>query len=73
MDVIDNALLYEKGKFAFNSRDERIKASRKLKNLILDLNELYKKENDPYIMDLMKKLTKIKRRVESRLKGRLTV
>jgi hypothetical protein len=72
MDLIDSALLYDKGKIVYKSRDERIKASRKLKNLILDLNELYKKENDPCIMDLMKRLTKIKRRVESRLKGRLT-
>ena len=72
MELIDKALHYEKGKFFYNSRDERIRASRKLKNLILALNEVYKKEKDPYIMDLMKRLTKIKRRVESRLKGRLT-
>ena len=69
MDLINDALSFEKKKIVFNSRDERIKASRKLKDLILNLNEMYK---DPHIMDLMKRLTNIKRKVESRLKGRLT-
>lgn len=72
MDLINDALSFEKKKIVFNSRDERIRASRKLKDLILNLNEMYKKDKDPYIMDLMKRLTNIKRKVESRLKGRLT-
>ena len=72
MNIINEALRYEKEKIVLRSRDDRIKASLKLKNLILSLNEIYKKENDPAIMDIMKRLTVIKRKVESRLKGRLT-
>ena len=72
MDLINDALRFEKEKIVLKSRDDRIRVSRKLKNLILNLNEIYKKEKDPYIMDIMKRLTNIKRKVESRLKGRLT-
>ena len=72
MDIINDALRFEKKKKVFKSRDDRIKASRKLKDLILNLNEEYKRERDPAIMEIMKRLTDIKRKVESRLKGRLT-
>ena len=72
MNIINEALQYEKQKIVLKSRDDRIKASLKLKNLILSLNEIYKKESDPAIMDIMKRLTIIKRKAELRLKGRLT-
>ena len=72
MDVIKEALEFEQQKLVLNSRDERIKLSIKLKKLILDINEVYKKDKDPSVMELMKRLTVIKRKVESRLKGRLT-
>ena len=52
--------------------NDRIKASMKLKNLILSLNEIYKQEKDPFIMDIMKRLTILKRKAESRLKLRIT-
>ena len=71
MNLINEALEFEKQKMILKSRDDRIKASMKLKKLILSLNEIYKKENNPDIMDIMKRLTGIKRKVESRLKGRL--
>jgi hypothetical protein len=41
-----------------------------VKNLILDLNEVYKKNKNSEIMEMMKRLTVIKRKVEKRLKGR---
>jgi len=34
------------------------------------LNEIYKKSKDSKIMDIMKRLTLIKQRLERRLKGR---
>jgi hypothetical protein len=41
--------------------------------LILALNVFYKKSNDDKIMDLMKRLTAIKRKYEKRLKRRITI
>ena len=38
--------------------------------MILELNEIYKENKDSDIMDMMKRLTVIKRKVEKRLKGR---
>ncbi len=72
MDIINTALNFEKEKLRLATRDDRIKASMKLKNLILSLNEIYKQEKDPFIMDIMKRLTILKRKAESRLKLRIT-
>ena len=52
------------------STNEKIVASREVKSLILELNEIYKENKDPDLMDMMKRLTLIKRKVEKRLKGR---
>jgi hypothetical protein len=41
-----------------------------VKALILELNEIYKQEKDPDIMDQMKRLTAVKQKIEKRLKGR---
>ena len=49
---------------------DRIEISRKAKALILGLNEIYKSKKDDKIMDIMKRLTAIKRKVEKRLKGK---
>jgi len=38
--------------------------------LILSLNEVYKENKDAEIMDIMKRLTVIKQRIERRLKGK---
>jgi hypothetical protein len=45
-------------------------AAREAKELILSLNEVYKKSKDAKIMDIMKRLTVIKQRIEKRLKGK---
>lgn len=70
MEIIDKALEFEKRKHTFKTTSERIESSREVKNLILSLNDIYKKEKDPEIMDLMKRLTVIKQKIEKRLKGR---
>lgn len=54
----------------FKNTSERIEASREVKSLILDINEIYKSNKDQKLMDLMKELTVIKQRIEKRLKGR---
>lgn len=70
MDLMKKAIEFEERKHSFKNTSERILASREAKELILKLNEIYKLGHDPKIMDLMKRLTAIKQRIEKRLKGR---
>jgi len=70
MGIIAKALEFESRKHVYKSTNEKIVASREVKSLILDLNEIYKEKKDPEIMDIMKRLTIIKKKVEKRLKGR---
>jgi len=70
MDILDQALEFEQKKTSFKTTSERIEASREAKRLILAINELYKANNDTELMDLMKRLTVIKKKIEKRLKGR---
>ena len=70
MDVLERALEFENRKFSFKTTSDRILASREVKALILELNEVYKLEKYPEIMDQMKRLTAVKQKIEKRLKGR---
>ena len=70
MGIIEKALEFESRKHVYKSTNEKIVASREVKSLILDLNEIYKENKDSKIMDIMKRLTVIKKKVEKRLKGR---
>ena len=70
MDIVKEALEFEQRKFSFKTTSDRIVASREAKRLILGVNELYKESQDPTLMDLMKRLTVIKQKIEKRLKGR---
>jgi hypothetical protein len=70
--LIERALEFEETSLKALTTNERIIISRKAKELILELNEIYKEEKDPNIMDIMKRLTLIKQKVEKRLKGKPT-
>ena len=70
MEILDKALEFEQRKLSFQNTSDRIIASREAKELILGLNDIYKVNKDPDVMDLMKRLTVIKRKIEVRLKGR---
>ncbi|OBX21301.1 MULTISPECIES: hypothetical protein [Bizionia] len=70
MDTIERALEFEQTNLKSLSTSDRIKISREAKELILELNTIYKKKKDESIMDIMKRLTAIKQKVEKRLKGR---
>lgn len=70
MDLIDRALEFENQKRRSLSISDRVKISREAKSLILGLKEIYKEKKDAKIMDIMKRLTVIKRKIEKRLKGR---
>ncbi|WP_456440276.1 hypothetical protein [Psychroserpens sp.] len=69
MEVINKALEFEQRKLRSLSTSDRVKISREAKALILDLNKIYKEHKDQEIMDIMKRITVIKRKVEKRLKG----
>ena len=71
MDLIERALEFEQRKMRSLSTSDRVKLSREVKALILELNEVYKEKKDDNIMDIMKRLTVIKRKIEKRLKGRM--
>ena len=70
MELIEKAIEFENRKHVYKSTNEKIVASREVKTLILELNEIYKESKDSEIMEMMKRLTVIKKKVEKRLKGR---
>lgn len=69
MTIIEKALEFESRKMRNMSTSDRVEASREAKSLILGLNEIYKENKDPYLMEVMKLLTAKKRHIEKRLKG----
>lgn len=73
MDIINEALEFEQRKLKSLSTSDRVEISRQAKALILGLNEIYKRKKDEKIMDIMKRLTTIKRKVEKRLKGQFLI
>jgi len=70
MELIDEALVFEKAKMSNMTTSDRVNASREAKRLILALNEMYKESKDANLMDIMKRLTVKKKKIEKRLKGR---
>jgi hypothetical protein len=70
MEVINEALEFEKAKMSHMSTSDKVVASREAKRLILALNDIYKKSKDNGLMDIMKRLTVKKKQIELRLKGR---
>ena len=70
MDIIKEALDFENAKMSNMSTSDRVVASREAKRLILAINEIYKQNKDAELMDLMKRLTAKKKKIEIRLKGR---
>lgn len=73
MELLQKATEFENRKWSRISTSDRVQASRDLKRLILEINEVYKKTREQHLMDVMKRLTEIKRKVESRLKPQLVV
>lgn len=70
MDLINEALEFEKSKMSNMSTSDRVAASREAKRLILALNEIYKQSEDNELMEIMKGLTAKKKKIEIRLKGK---
>lgn len=70
MDILERAVEFENRKHTFKTTSDRILASREAKEIILGVNEIYKQKKDAKLMELMKRLTVIKQKIEKRLKGR---
>lgn len=68
--LLQEANAFENNKMSNMSMSDRVKASRVAKRLILSINEFYKENKDPRLMNIMKQLTEKKRKIEVRLKGR---
>lgn len=61
---------YEGRKMSGMTTSDRVTSAREAKALILEINEIYKVTKEVELMDIMKRLTVIKKKVEKRLKGR---
>lgn len=73
MDLLLNkANAFEKMKMSHMSTSDRVVASREAKELVLAINEIYKKTKDSKLMEVMKRITEKKKKIDKRLKGRLT-
>ncbi len=70
MDILLEASIFENAKMSHMSTSDRVVASREAKRLVLAINEIYKKTKDSSLMDVMKRLTVKKKRIEIRLNGR---
>ena len=67
--LLEQARDFEQRKLSHMSTSDRVKASREVKQLILSINQFYKKNKDSQLMDLMKRLTVKKRKIEKRIMG----
>jgi len=67
--LLNQALDFEQAKMSHMSTSDRVVASREAKRLILAINEYYKQSKDSNLMDIMKRLTVKKKKIEKRIKG----
>ena len=68
-EFLSSATEFENRSLSHMSTSDRVAASREAKALILSINEVYKETKDPELMEVMKRLTEKKRKIEKRLKG----
>ena len=74
MDILlEEAQQFESAKMSHMSTSDRVVASREAKRLVLAINEIYKKTQDASLMEMMKKITVKKQKIDKRLKGNLSV
>ncbi|MCL6462799.1 hypothetical protein SAMN05444372_110137 [Flavobacterium micromati] len=70
MEILQEAEIFEKAKMSHMTTSERVEASREAKRLVLAINKIYQNTKETTLMDLMKRLTIKKQRIDIRLKGR---
>lgn len=66
-ELLERAEAYERLKMSHMSTSDRVKASREGKEIVLGINEFYKKTKDSALMDWMKRVTVKKKKIEKRL------
>ncbi|PQJ16619.1 hypothetical protein [Aureicoccus marinus] len=66
-ELLERAEAYERLKMSHMSTSDRVKASREGKEIVLGINEIYKKTKDGSLMDWMKRVTVKKKKIEKRL------
>ncbi|MEM9077284.1 MAG: hypothetical protein AAGC43_09595 [Bacteroidota bacterium] len=69
MDLLLKAEEFEKRPMSHMSTSDRVKASREAKDLVLSINEIYKKTKDSKLMEAMKRITIKKKKIDKRIKG----
>ena len=71
-ELLEEAKFLEENYKSYKTRNEKIIASKKAKEIVLGINEVYKETKEQELMDVMKIISAIKIKLEKRLKGRLT-
>ncbi|MEP3209016.1 MAG: hypothetical protein ABJN95_07495 [Maribacter sp.] len=69
MDLMERVAEFEGRKMSGMTTSDRVTYSREVKALILEINEIYKETKEVELMDIMKRLTVKKKKIEKRLKG----
>ena len=69
MDLLEHADEFVGRKMSNMTTSDRVEASREAKKLILSINEIYKETKDSNLMDVMKRVTEKKKKIEKRLNG----
>ena len=69
-ELLERAFAFENRTLSHMSTSDRVQASREAKRLILSINQFYKQSKDSSLMDIMKRLTVKKKKIEKRLMGR---
>ncbi|MEM0930942.1 MAG: hypothetical protein AAF575_05075 [Bacteroidota bacterium] len=69
VELLTKAEEFEKRPMSHMSTSDRVEASREAKQLVLSINEIYKRTKDSKLMDAMKRITIKKKKIEKRLKG----
>ncbi len=72
MDLMERVAEFEARKMSGITTSDRVTYSREVKALILEINEIYKETKEVELMDIMKRLTVKKKKIEKRLKGNPT-
>lgn len=70
MNILKEAIAFENAKMSNMTTSQRVEASREAKRIILGINEIYKETKDANLMDIMKRVTVKKKRIDKRLNGR---
>lgn len=70
LELVSQALEFEKNEKSFKTRNDKIIALKEAKRIILSINDVYKRNRDEKLMNIMKRVSVIKIKLEKRLKIR---